>query len=184
MPRFSLNPLGALATPADARSPQEALSPRCAERQVAIPRRRRARDWAQRGDDLALSGSVVRWSSLRRRTAVALLDERGMPSFASSLAKSSPNASASASRFSAWSPCSAWLIAAFAAAQRERALRRERARDLERLLQQLAGLVDAVDEPDAQRLLRVDDPPGEDQLLRDAERRRRARGAASRPSRG
>ena len=39
----------------------------------------------------------------------------------------------------------------------------------ERLLHQLVGLEDAVDEADPQRLLRVDDPPGEDQVLRDAE---------------
>ena len=38
-----------------------------------------------------------------------------MPSFASALEKSSPNASASASRFSTWSPWRAWLIAALAA---------------------------------------------------------------------
>ena len=51
--------------------------------------------------------------------------------------------------------------------QRDRALRREEARRLARLVEH--RVVDGVDEADAQRLLRVDDAAGEDQLLGDAE---------------
>ena len=68
--------------------------------------------------------------------------------------------------------------------ERERALGRDQPRGLERALEQLFGLVHRVDEADPQRLLGIHDSPGEDELLRDAERRRPARGAACRPSRG
>src|SRR5204863_6146309 len=52
-------------------------------------------------------------------------------------------------------------------AERDRALRREQRGRLTSLVQR--RVVDAVDEPDAQRLLRADDTSGEDQLLCDAE---------------
>src|SRR5262249_41343581 len=51
---------------------------------------------------------------------------------------------------------------------RQRALRGDQARGIERPLPQLAGVVDRVHETDSERLVRVDDTAGEDELLRDA----------------
>src|SRR6266480_1846895 len=53
--------------------------------------------------------------------------------------------------------------------ERERALRRDQLRDLERRRHQLVGLEYVVDEPDPQGLIRIDDAPSEDQVLRNAE---------------
>src|SRR6266511_800377 len=53
--------------------------------------------------------------------------------------------------------------------ERERALRGDRARRLQRLRQQLSRLEDRVHEPDAERFVRSDDAAGEDQILRRAE---------------
>src|SRR5207245_306128 len=51
--------------------------------------------------------------------------------------------------------------------ERDRRLRRQLARDLERAVENRIGY--RVDEADAQRLLRVDRAPAEDELLRGAE---------------
>ena len=51
--------------------------------------------------------------------------------------------------------------------ERDRALRREQPRRLERRLEH--GVVHGVDQTALQRLVRVDDTPGEDQLLREAD---------------
>src|SRR5207244_9093705 len=53
--------------------------------------------------------------------------------------------------------------------ERERRLRRERARELERLRQQLVRWEDGADETAAERLVGVERTAGQDQLLRDAE---------------
>src|SRR5205085_2902520 len=52
-------------------------------------------------------------------------------------------------------------------AERERALRGEQRREFPRTVDRRVG--ELVDESDPERLVRVDRPPGEDQVLRDAD---------------
>ena len=68
--------------------------------------------------------------------------------------------------------------------ERDRALLRQRGGRLQRAGRAARRRVDRADEPDPERLRRVDRAAGQDQVLRERRRRLRGRGAACRPSPG